>query len=170
MLALSILLICSTTPRASEMPRVRAVDPWLARLLADGAASSATFKAIADRVQRSDVIVHIEPWADGRPAGVSGRLRFVGLAGGFRYLRVSIAMPLTRTAALAVLGHELQHAAEVADDSSVIDRVSFQALYRRIGDGCHTQAGPRYDTRAAREAGRQVLAELRSAHRKIARR
>lgn len=137
------------------------MDPWIEGLLVSGYAASPTFKAIVDRVQRSDVIVHVEPRMADR-AGVAGMLRFVGHAGSVRYLRVTIVIPSARHAAIALLGHELEHASEVAADASVVDRDSFELLYLRIGDGpCRGTTGARrYDTKAAREATRQILAEL----------
>jgi hypothetical protein len=59
---------------------------------------------------------------------------------------------------MSVVGHELQHALEVAMNTDVRDDVSFGALYARIGD---QPARPdRYDTAAAREAGRRVRNEM----------
>ena len=115
------------------------MDPWIEGLLVSGYAASPTFKAIVDRVQRADVIVHVEPRMADR-AGVA--------------------------AAIALLGHELEHASEVAADASVVDRDSFELLYLRIGDGpCRGTTGARrYDTKAAREATRQILAELHGSH------
>jgi hypothetical protein len=144
----------------AEMPRVRASDPWISGLLASGYADSSTFRAIVDRVQRSDVIVHVETMHQRRD-GVSGTLRFVTRAGGARYLRIAIAMPSARRPAIALLGHELEHASEVADDDAVVDHASFEALYRRIADRCGVRGTARsYDTRGARAAGDRIFAEL----------
>ena len=72
-------------------------------------------------------------------------------------------MPASPKAAIALLGHELAHAVEVAADASVVDHASFERLYRRIGDRCITRGATRgYDTRAARDAGDRIFAELRA--------
>lgn len=154
---LCVPFVSQAADLAPDMPRIRAVDPWIDELLAAGYAASPTFRELMNRLQRSDVIVHIEPGMVRTRA--AGMLRFVISASGVRYLRITIAMPSASPAAIALLGHELQHAAEVADDGAVLDGASFDALYRRIGDGCRKSPG-RYDTRAAREAGRRILSEL----------
>jgi hypothetical protein len=92
---------------------------------------------------------------------VRGALTFVTRAGGFRNLRIRVAVPLSPRATIALIGHELEHASEVAADASVIDQESFERLYRRIGDACIEHgATRRYDTRAARESGTRIFAEL----------
>lgn len=151
-----------------DVPRIRAVDPRLAQMLRFGSSKSASFKAIVDRVEESDVIVHVEPRVPDH-RGARGTLRFVTRAGGFRYLRITITTSSSLQATVALLGHELEHAAEVAADASVVDQESFERMYRRIGDRC-TIEGPtrRYDTRAAREAGDRIFAELHARGRKAA--
>lgn len=122
-----------------------------------------------DRLERSDVIVHIEPWPlQHHQRRVGGMLRFVTRAGGFRYLRITLGIRLPRDTAVALLGHELQHALEVADDTSVVDDVTFEALYHRIGDTCqHAAAVRAYDTSGARSAERRIREELREFSRHV---
>jgi hypothetical protein len=95
-------------------------------------------------------------------------LRFVTRAGGFRYLRITVGVHLPRATAVALLGHELQHALEVADDTSVVDDTTFEALYHRIGDSCRDAALARtYDTSGARSAERRIREELRESTRDV---
>ena len=56
-----------------------------------------------------------------------------------------------------LLGHELQHAIEVAQEAWVHDQATLTALYQRIGmhGGHHV-----YDTIAAQQVGRMVRREL----------
>ena len=60
---------------------------------------------------------------------------------------------------IALVGHELRHALEVAESPDVRDEAGLIALYERIG---HPSTGiHQYDTLAAQDAGRQVKAELK---------
>jgi hypothetical protein len=138
------------------------------RLFAAGYARSATFRDLVERIATADVIVHVEAvaFSGRRPDGM---LRFVTRAGGIRYLRITIRVGLPREAAVALLGHELQHALEVADDASVVGPVSLEAMYRRIGEACSPHAKS-YDTETARRVQRRIAAELRDHARLMAQR
>lgn len=57
---------------------------------------------------------------------------------------------------ISLIGHELQHAAEVAAASEVVDDATLTALYRRIGD----PSSHGWDTIAARAMGSVVADEL----------
>src|SRR5687767_13860573 len=114
-----VIVLLDVRARA-EMPHVRVLDPSLVQLLADAYAASPTLRNLVDRLQRSDVIVHIESGRQ-RKTNVGGMLQFVTHAAGYRYLRVTIHVPVSADGAIMLLGHELQHAVEIADDRSVID-------------------------------------------------
>jgi hypothetical protein len=165
--------VTSMLPAAAvggQAPRIRTLDASLAELLSTGYARSPTLRRIVDRLEEADVIVHVDVRRLDSP-GIAGMLQFVTHAAGYRYLRVTIAAGLSPGAAIMMLGHELQHAVEVADDASVVDGATFGALYGRIGDGCQRRGGViNYDTRAARDAGEQVLAEMHHAAARVARR
>jgi hypothetical protein len=62
---------------------------------------------------------------------------------------------------LAILGHELQHAAEIADSADAVDDQSVEQLYQRIGFQM-SESARQFDTAAARQMGERVLEELRS--------
>ena len=63
---------------------------------------------------------------------------------------------------MALLGHELRHAVELAEAPAVDDDGDYQRLYDRIGYQSCSRAAPRcYETDAAVRAGRAVLTELR---------
>ena len=111
------------------------------------------------------------PWAPpGALERADGVLRFVTSAGGVRYLRITLRARLPHKPAVALLGHELQHAWEVAADPSVVNADAFEALYRRIGVP-GSGSVPSYDTAAARDVQRRITSELReSAVRVVARR
>jgi hypothetical protein len=59
---------------------------------------------------------------------------------------------------IALIGHELRHAIEIAEAPDVFDQATMISLYERIGQrgsGLH-----RYDTLAAQNSGRRVKLEL----------
>ena len=94
------------------------------------------------------------------PKDTMGRLTMMPLAGDFRYLRVQIRADLSRREAIALIGHELQHALEIADAAEVRDSTGLIRLYERIG---HASSGDHaYDTEAAQDTGRIVRRELAS--------
>jgi hypothetical protein len=136
--------------------RVRVTDARLRSLLAEGLNRSRTFASLVTALNRSDVIVYIESVMV-LPKGTMGRLAMMPPAGGFRYLRVQIRAELSRREAIALIGHELQHAMEIAVATDVRDASSMIRLYERIG---HASAEHAYDTEAAQDTGRIVRREL----------
>lgn len=166
-ITLAVTLVAASKARG-QMPRVRVADPRLARLLAMGYRGSPTLRQIVDRIERSDVIVYIvaQPFEWRRTAGT---MQFVTSAGGARYLRITLATQLPASATIGLLGHELQHALEVALEPWVVDGATLETLYRRIGHAYTVGAVPvSYDTERAQEAGRRVLVETRASTRPVA--
>ena len=92
------------------------------------------------------------------PSELGGFLEFIGGAGTERYLKITVGSLHHMNVMVALLGHELQHAAELADAPSVRSPREFVAFYRRIGLPSGTQ---RYDSAAARATGLKVQSELR---------
>ena len=138
-------------------PHVRGASPRIGKMLEFAIQRSRTFADLVKAIDATDVIVHVEEVRH-LPTGVDGRLTFVHAAGGVRYLRAQVLAGRGPIDTMSVVGHELQHALEVALAADVRDEVSFEALYVRIGD---RPAHPdRYDTAAAREAGRRVRNEM----------
>ena len=137
--------------------RVRATDARLRSLLAEGLHRSRTFAALVTALNHSDVIVYIESVMI-MPKGTMGRLTMMPLAGEFRYLRVQIRADLSRREAISLIGHELQHAMEIAGAAEVRDSSAMIRLYERIG---HVSNGEHaYDTDAAQDMGRVVRREI----------
>jgi hypothetical protein len=153
-------LACSVhaQERARDHPsNIRSESNSLRGALRLGLSDSPTFRAMAEELARSNLIIHVE--ATILPHGADGMLRFVTTAGGFRYVRISIAPRLTSQMLVAMIGHELRHAVEIARAPEVVDETSMVRLYRRIGFSCEKPAT--FDTRAAISVGTQVLRELK---------
>ena len=136
---------------------VRAVDKTMAAIIGEGMRRSGTFAHLVLALDASDVIVYIET---GRlmPAAIAGRLLLAAGPEGHRYLRIQVSGHPGSNELIALVGHELRHALEVAECPEVRDEASLIALYERIG---HPSTGTHhYDTVAAQAAGRKVKAEL----------
>lgn len=139
---------------------LRIADGGLRDIVDQGLARSWTLRELESRLASSPVVVYLARAPLGR--GLAGRTRLIGAGEGWRFLLVELADRIDGVDLLSVVGHELQHAIEIADDEAVLDVKSLEALYRRIGfearDGNpHTNS---FETLEAIDAGRRVQAEL----------
>lgn len=168
-----LLLIPFTTPtlRAEsldeEPPRVaqiRASDRHLRAAVEHGVRHSATFRELVRRINTSDVVVYLSCGTNTLPRGVEGRLTFVSRSGGFRYVTVDVDARLPLRHQVSIIGHELQHAVEIAETSSIVDGPSLARAYAdHLGFQDRTRSsayGRSFDSRAAVEAGQTVLREM----------
>jgi hypothetical protein len=135
---------------------IRTTDRSVRQLLRRGYRESRTFADLVARLQRSNLIVYIES-VPRLPGALEGRLMILPTAHGQRYVRIQIAPRGSPEDSIALLGHELRHAVEVADATDVSDSAGLARLYQRIG----VPSGPFiYDTLEAQETGRMVRKEL----------
>lgn len=135
---------------------IRTTDHSVRQLMRRGFRESHTFARLVTRLQRSDVIVYIQD-VPMLPGALEGRMMMLPKVHSHRYVRIQVSLRGTPEDAIAVLGHELQHAVEIADAVEVQNTDALVRLYRRIG----LRTGPHvYDTVAAQEAGRSVRREL----------
>jgi hypothetical protein len=140
-------------PADAALARVRATTAQLASLLRTGQARSPTFRALVDRLEQSEVLVYIEP---GRcrpndPVRLTGCLIFRGSSGGLRVFRIIVDVGGPERRLIATIGHELHHAVEI-----VVAGVAGPGDDR---PGTEVRRGV-YETEAAREVTRVILAEL----------
>ena len=121
----------SSQSLGSRTVRVRTHDCRL-RLAGTCRHGGTSLAILVDALEHTDIIVHVtECWlVDG---AYSGDTQFVGTAGGQRYLRIRLDVRLHDEAAIAMLGHELQHAWEIATHPWVSDQMTLAELYERIG-------------------------------------
>lgn len=141
----------------SPYRHVRTTNGNVQRLLETGVRRSPTFASLLARLNASDVIVYIEQTTQ-MPQTLEGRLLLMPLVNHQRYLRIQIARGASPTELVALIGHELRHAIEVAEATDVRDEDGLERLYRRIG--ASSAAEHTYDTEAARATGRRVRQEL----------
>ena len=165
LLTATITLGVSTGVRASEpnvpFPHIRATESQMRALIDEAISSSPTVRTLVERITASDVVVFVECERD--PAvRAAGRLNFMAAAGGLRYVVIRLK-PTRRAAAIAMLAHELQHAMEIADAPAIVDEESLAREYARIGYRSHSTHGLAFDTKAAVDVGRRVVAEVTAA-------
>ena len=141
----------------TRWPHFRSSAPELLDALVDGVRQSPTLRDLVEQLDNSDVLVYLV--LDRSPTPLSaGRISLMAAAGGCRYLRLSIAARYTGWQRIAILGHEVQHAVEIAAATSAIDQASVASLYRQIG--FRTADDRSFDTPAAIAVGHRVWREL----------
>lgn len=156
-LYLSVALDASAQVRMTPRP----LDPLAAETFEQAMVGSPLVRELVRQLEASNLIVHIES-SRSLPSGVSGTMRFVTSRGGYRYVRIAVGIDLRLEARAAILGHELQHACEVAA-SNAHDIDTVRRLYQASGHH-PSHAEDVFETRAALLVERQVKAELRADH------
>jgi hypothetical protein len=153
-------------PTGGDLPTggVRPRDVLSEYLVEQGRTRSATFHRLLGALTLADVVIYIdvEPVAAQAP---SGQLQFITTEGGLRYVQITVRPETTswhrilsrHVELVAILGHELQHALEIASAPEVTDSSTFAELYGRIGLQLQDHA---FDTVAARLVGTRIRTEL----------
>jgi hypothetical protein len=138
--------------------QIRSTDRRLADAIGLGLRRSATFRALVADINQSNVVVYITCGSQKLRSGLSGQLTFLSAAGGFRYVVVQVDSRLPRWRLIAMLGHELQHAREIAATAWIVDADSLAHAYRtQLG---YTRGRGVFDSIAAVRAGEDILREL----------
>lgn len=142
---------------------VRVEDERLARLLDYGKQHSTLLQSLFVRLESSDVVVYVQCDRQLR-SQLSGRLSYVGTSGGLRYVMARVGYIGDRLRQIAVVGHELRHAVEIADTPEIVDRTSLQSAYERIGyvnRFVSVRGILAFESDPAIQAGERILRELR---------
>ena len=157
------LVIVEAVPGADRIPRVRTNERHIRGLLDEGLAHSPSLRALVNRLAAGDVVVYLR--CARLSSRLDGQLTFVSAAGGFRYVLVHLAIDRPWHRQIATLGHELQHAVEIAEQPDIVDQATLARAYTRIGFARAPQhhAARSFDTVAAIAAGEQVRRELAQA-------
>ena len=159
MMVLSAVLIAQD-PAAHH---VRTSDPSAAQLFAAGMSRSSTFRTLVDALDKSDVIVYVDMKT--RRQALGGYLAHnITVAGAYRYLHIAIDTQGARGRLVPLLAHELQHAVEVAQDTTARDEATLERLFEglaiKFGCGGTTCS----ETQAAKDVEAAVIAELKAGH------
>lgn len=148
----------------SSDSHIRPLSTGVGGFVAEAIARSPTIRALASRLDDSDLVVYVRA----RPFNTRQRkaqLVFMTAAAGRRYLLVEIACSESWNTQIAMLGHELRHAVEIADAPAVRSDAALAAHYRRIGMETVMALGHEsFETLAAADAGRRVTQELSAQH------
>lgn len=145
-------------PTVTRNPRVRPYDGRTAALLIEGLERSPTLRAIVDRLEQLDVIVYVEMQPALRQK-LAGMMTWLAATAFERYVRISLNPEIGHDVLIAALGHELQHALEVAEAPWVVDPASLQAYYEKHGLSTAKHING-WDSLAARVVGDDVRREL----------
>lgn len=143
-------------PRFRHLPHVRGEDARTREILEKAQAQSPTVAKLVADLQATDVIVLIVAgWLPGRAEGIA---YVVATTPSVRYVRVVLRIPNGERSLMAVLGHELQHALEMAHMPAVRDARSLAAAYMRIGTPMARNTN--FETKAAVKTGQRVAQEV----------
>jgi hypothetical protein len=128
MVAMLVLAATLTGQMPKDGPHVRTTEHKVTSLIDLGLAESPTFRQLVDQLNASDVIVYVALKQTGDDLGAYLAHDIV-VAGGRRYLHVAIDTFGTDRHIVARLGHELQHALEVAQAPDVRDAAGLKRLF-----------------------------------------
>jgi hypothetical protein len=142
-------------PAVTSASRLRVMDVRAGVLLREGAARSATFRSLVEAIEASDLVVYVRI----APSRTRGLVQFVAATASFRVLRVTVRTP-GMDDDIPYLGHELQHAVEIAGAPEVRDEPSLIALYRRIGHGGRVGEATEMETAAAQATTTRIWTDL----------
>jgi len=144
-----------------DAARVRSSNPYLAAIIREATARSATFRQLVTDIERSDGIVYVEP-GECRHGVRSCLSLSVTSAAGFRLLRVLVNPRASAWELMATIGHELRHVMEVLANPALTTTQAVYLFYERIAPTVRAA----FETDAAIRAGFAVGAEVsRSARR-----
>jgi len=141
---------------AARSPAVRPVNRDAELLLAEARRRSPTIARLLAALEAKDLVVYLDVRL--MPRCRTGRLRLVASNGPRRFVKVDVSATARWDEALGWLGHELQHAVEVASAPDVRDDGGLERFYRRIGNPQPAQAST-FETEEAIKVRAQVLAE-----------
>lgn len=139
---------------------VRALSPGAVELIWESAARSSIVNDLLQGLEETGVVVYVTDAMPGVISGPVSHLVYLSNEGITRYLLVRIdRWRTTPQERIALLGHELQHALEVAAAPEVRDAQGLASLYRRIGwEG----QKDKFETEAAQMVGNRVRRQLAS--------
>ncbi len=144
-------------PASTDLLRVRSRHAGVKAAIARAEVQSPTFHRMVQTINASDGVVYID--AGTCRHGVRACLVSVTSAGGHRFLFVKVDIGRADDAVMASIGHELQHAIEVLNNSEVTDGATLYLFYKMSSDRLGSSAS--LETLAAVAAGDDVADEIR---------
>jgi len=157
MMATLLLVPDPFVTASTPVARVRPLSNMMRTVLNDAVNRSATIVQLMSELQEHDVIVFVDMALE--PMSRLGATTIMNATAGGRMLRVVINARLAPARRIEILGHELQHALEIARAEEVTDSRSFREFYNRTGFAVGDAS---FETDAARDVELQVRADLAS--------
>ena len=171
------LLVCTLSVIQAQNPpdmpapvdahgfRVRAMDGRARDWIAQGIRQSSTFRTLLGRLAASDVIVYVEI-VDRIAGGAAAPIYFVTTTATARYLRIELVAGERADEMVALVGHELQHAVEIAEARHVRSSAAVAVLYLAMSENSLNRG--HYDSIAARVAEARIRSEVASSQATLA--
>jgi hypothetical protein len=132
----------------------------LQSFVADAARRSSTIRELLDRLEDLDVTIYIRR-SRFVPVNLEGRVGLMSVVGPHRYLIIELAVGRADINQISILGHELFHAVEIAEEPSIVDTRTLAAFYSQAGMQVGEERGRRaFETAGAAAAGRRTQLEL----------
>jgi hypothetical protein len=155
-----VLLVSGVTmggsPRPDEAGRVRPMQAIGHKLIEHGLERSETFRQLVRNLEESDVIAYVDVRSDMTPDRL-GATRFLTRSASHRFVRIMINRDTDWWTQIAMLGHELQHANEIAQAREIGSAEDLRAFYQRVGIRV---SGRTFDSEAAQRSGKVVRSEI----------
>ena len=157
----SFIVVCFSVlfPVSGFAAAPRPVDAWADAVFRLARQRSALVRAMVSELDGSNVIVHIES-SRLLPFGIGGVTRFVTSQGGYRYIRITLSVWLTPSNRVAILGHELQHAIELAH-ADATDIAALRRLFTSEG-AYAVRTDDYFETREAVRVEKRIRRELKA--------
>ena len=156
--------LCGVSTLAMEQSaagtRVRGFSTQAKALIVEGLRKSPTICSLVTQLEQSDVILYVHLGLDA-DIGL-GRTQLLDTAGETRFLRVEVSARLAPQRRLEILGHELQHVAEIASMPDIRNSRDLAERYAKLGwqvgseRDYETDAARQVELRVKRELGRQL--------------
>jgi hypothetical protein len=156
--ALAFVTGAQARDRIADSPHLRPATEASAAFVANAGTRSPDICDLVKTLDQSNVVayVHLAPT---QPGQVGSTMRFVGRTASQRFVVITIGSDLPADRQIALLGHELQHAVEVARISWVSNQADMHSLMVLIGWRDASRDGG-YETSAALFAERRVARTL----------
>jgi len=157
---ITAVMLAAPSARADDLLHVRVESPYLGSVVARASDRSARLRGLIAEIDGTNVIAHLA-CAHFSRSTLRGRTLLVAANQDVRYVRVQVDCMLQESELVAIVGHELQHVAEIAADAEVVDGRSLGALYRAIGfSACGFGQSEQFETEDAIRVGARVREEF----------
>jgi hypothetical protein len=167
-MVMMMMLAVALSAQDASTRHVRATEPKILALIDAGLSRSATFRRLVETLDQSDVIVYVGPKLTRQALG--GYLAHTIVAqGGYRYLRIAVDTQGAEGRLVPLLGHELQHAVEVAQTPEARDAESLQHAFLRLAVPFGCAGTTCSETQAANDIEHAVNEELKAFRRAMTR-